>query len=66
MLAPFFVNLLVFCMLLLFAGWVMDVVSGWMHHARPNTSVAPRLSAGHSQRVDPMFVRSRKVNTWGC
>jgi hypothetical protein len=66
MLAPFFLNLLVFCVLMLFVGWVLDVVSGWMHHTRHDARVTPRLSAGHTQPIDPLFVRSRKVNTWGC
>jgi len=66
MLAPFFVNLLVSCLLLLFVGWVLDVISGWMDHARHNDRVAPRSSAGHSRRVDPMFARAGKFNPRGC
>ena len=66
MLAPLAVNLLVFCVLMLFVGWVLDVVNGWMHHTRRDAGVTPRLSAGHSQAIDPLFARSRKVNAWGC
>jgi hypothetical protein len=66
MLAPFFVNLLVSCGLLLFVGWVLDVISGWMDNSRRNTRITPRLSAGHSRRGDPMFARTGKFNPWGC
>ena len=37
MLAPFAVNLLLSCVLLLIFGWALDVINGWMDSHAPGT-----------------------------
>jgi hypothetical protein len=37
MLAPFVVNLLLWCVLLLLFGWALDVINGWMDSHGPWT-----------------------------
>jgi hypothetical protein len=37
MLAPFVVNLLLSCVLLLLFGWALDVINGWMDSHGPGT-----------------------------
>ena len=45
MLAPFVINLLLLCVLLLIIGWTLDVINGWMSPARDSVSVSSRASA---------------------
>ena len=52
MLAPFFVNLLLGCVSLLFTGWALDVISGWLHSSRHGVSVSSQPLIGPARRVD--------------
>jgi hypothetical protein len=53
MLAPFFVNLLMWCVLMLFAGWALDLVHGWIDSARHDVSLPARLPARSAHRFKP-------------
>jgi hypothetical protein len=46
MLAPFFMNILTWCGVLLLTGWAWEVVNGWRRHAvsNSNRSVPGRAS----------------------
>lgn len=46
MLAPFFVNLLVWCVLMLFVGWALDLVHGWIDSAHHDVSLPTRRHPG--------------------
>ncbi len=46
MLAPFFTNLLIVCLALLFAGWVLDFLNGWFGSVRQSVSHANRSVSG--------------------
>ena len=51
MLAPFFVNLLMLCLSLLFTGWAIDFISGWLHSERQSASPAKRSAIGPATRA---------------
>ena len=53
MLAPFFVDLLVWCVLMLFVGWALDLVHGWIDSVRHGASLATRLPARPVHRFKP-------------
>jgi hypothetical protein len=53
MLAPFFVNLLSWCTLLLFVGWTVDLVSGWLDSARHGDPTSARSGAGRKPLLPP-------------
>jgi hypothetical protein len=53
MLAPFFVNLLIWCALMLFVGWALDLVHGWIDSARDGASLPSRRPAGPAHRFKP-------------
>ncbi len=46
MLAPFFVNLLMWCGLMLVVGWALDLVHGWHDSARRGASLSSPLPVG--------------------
>lgn len=46
MLAPFFTNLLMWCLALLFAGWAFDVINGWFDSVRRSVSHSNRPVPG--------------------
>ena len=54
MLAPFAVNLLLLCVLLLLFGWALDVISGWMDsHASGTRQWHRQKTAGTMGLVIP-------------
>ena len=54
MLAPFFVNLLMWCVLMLFVGWALDVINGWIDSARHGAMLFNRASRpGPARRFKP-------------
>ena len=54
MLAPFVVNLLLSCVLLLLFGWALDVISGWMDsHALRDATMAPTENGRHNGARHP-------------
>ena len=53
MLAPFFVNLLIWCVLMLFVGWAVDLVHGWIDSGRHGASLPTRHPAGPAHRFNP-------------
>ena len=55
MLAPFFVNLLEWCVLMLFVGWALDLVHGWISSGRNGASLPARHSAGRAHRLKPQM-----------
>jgi hypothetical protein len=56
MLAPFFVNLLAWCVLMLFVGWVLDLVNGWIDSGHQGDSLATRRRlVGSGQRYKPQI-----------
>jgi hypothetical protein len=52
MLAPFFVNLLMWCSLMLLLGWALDLVHGWHDSARHGASLSSPLSVGPTRRLN--------------
>jgi hypothetical protein len=50
MLAPFLVDLLMWCVLMLFVGWALDLVNGWIHSGGHAASLATRRPAGPTHR----------------
>jgi hypothetical protein len=53
MLAPFFGNLLIWCVLMLLVGWVLDVVHGWIDSAPRGASLSNRPLTGPARRFKP-------------
>jgi hypothetical protein len=51
MLAPFFVNLLMWCGLMLLAGWAMDLVHGWHDSAHHGAARSSPLAVGPTRRL---------------
>ena len=51
MLAPFFVNLLILCVSLLFTGWAIDFISGWLQSGQQSDSPANRSAIRPASRV---------------
>jgi hypothetical protein len=43
MLAPFVVNLLIACMLMMLAGWTSDMIGVWVHASRQAATTAVGL-----------------------
>lgn len=51
MLAPFLVNLLMLCFSLLFTGWAIDVIGGWLHSPQAGASQSNRSVIGSVGRA---------------
>jgi hypothetical protein len=51
MLAPFFVNLLMLCLSLLFTGWAIDFISGWLQSGQQGASHANRSAIAPASRL---------------
>jgi hypothetical protein len=53
MLAPFFTNLLTWCVVMLFAGWALDLVNGWRASARHAASDKNGSASGNAIQFKP-------------
>jgi hypothetical protein len=53
MLAPFFVNLLMWCVVLLITGWAVDVINGLRDSARHGSSHLSRSMSASAMRFKP-------------
>lgn len=52
MLAPFVLDLLIACTLMLLAGWASDVMGRWIGVARPASSTAAPTALGQCRQID--------------
>lgn len=52
MLAPFILNMLISCSLLLLAGWTGDVISSWVGDARRAGAHEPQRNVDIRRRID--------------
>ena len=53
MLAPFFIILLMWCVVMLFAGWAFDFISGWRTSARHGATHSKRSASGRASQFKP-------------